>query len=56
MSPETLKKRMPPHTEKVRKKQVGVIDSPAADDVPGVFPYLAVPRRDPRRRAKLRLV
>ena len=32
-----------PPTKKVRKKQVGVIDSPAADDVPGVFPNLAVP-------------
>ena len=42
MSPETLKKRMPP-TKKVRKKQVGVIDSLAADDAPGVFPNLAVP-------------
>ena len=40
--PGNLEKRMSPQ-KKVRKKQVGVIDSPAADDVPGVFPDLAVP-------------
>ena len=39
--PGNLEKRMSPQ-KKVRKKQVGVIDSPAAD-VPGVFPNLAVP-------------
>ena len=40
--PGNLEKRMSPQ-KKVRKKQVGVIDSPAADDVAGVFPHLPVP-------------
>ena len=42
MSPETLKKRIPPH-KKDRKKHVGFIDSPAVDDAPGVSPNFVVP-------------
>ena len=41
-APGNLEKRMSPQ-KKARKKQVGVIDSPAAADVPGVFPDLPVP-------------
>ena len=42
-------------TKNVPKKQVGVINSPAAD-VPGVFPNLAVPVGVPEDVAKLDLV
>ena len=49
------KAHAPPH-KKVRKKQVGVIDPRAADDLPGVFPNLAGRCRDPLRRAELRLI
>ena len=38
-------------TKKVPKKQVGVIEAPAADSVPGVFPNLAVPVRIEKIRA-----
>ena len=41
-APGNLEKSHGPPQKRVRKKQVGVIDSPAAD-VPGVFPNLAVP-------------
>ena len=39
--PGNLEKAHAP-PQKDRKKQVGVIDSPAADDVPGVSPNLVV--------------
>ena len=43
MPPRTPRKSAWVPTKKVRKKQVEVINAPAADNVPGVFPNLAVP-------------
>jgi len=40
--PGNLEKAHAPPQKKIERNKVGVIDSPAADDVPGVSPNLVV--------------